>query len=58
MNDGGRPAPALLVLVGPTGTGKSVCLNAIIISLLYQADPDQVRLLLIDPKRIELSAYE
>lgn len=47
-----------LLIAGATGTGKSVCLNAIIISLLYQATPDQVRLLLIDPKRIELSAYE
>ena len=47
-----------LLIAGATGTGKSVCLNAIIFSLLYQADPDQLRLLLIDPKRIELSAYE
>lgn len=47
-----------LLIAGATGTGKSVCLNAIIISLLYQATPDDVRLLLIDPKRIELSAYE
>jgi S-DNA-T family DNA segregation ATPase FtsK/SpoIIIE len=47
-----------LLIAGATGTGKSVCLNAIILSLLYQATPDEVRLLLIDPKRIELSAYE
>jgi S-DNA-T family DNA segregation ATPase FtsK/SpoIIIE len=47
-----------LLIAGATGTGKSVCLNAIIISLLYQATPDEIRLLLIDPKRIELSSYE
>ncbi len=47
-----------LLIGGATGTGKSVCLNAIIISLLYQATPDELRLLLIDPKRIELTAYE
>jgi S-DNA-T family DNA segregation ATPase FtsK/SpoIIIE len=47
-----------LLIAGATGTGKSVCLNAIILSLLYRATPDETRLLLIDPKRIELSAYE
>jgi S-DNA-T family DNA segregation ATPase FtsK/SpoIIIE len=47
-----------LLIAGATGTGKSVCLNAITISLLYRATPDEVRLLLIDPKRIELSSYE
>ena len=47
-----------LLIADATGTGKSVCLNAIILSLLYQATPDEVRLLLIDPKRIELTAYE
>ena len=47
-----------LLIAGATGTGKSVCLNAVTISLLYRATPDEVRLLLIDPKRIELSSYE
>jgi len=47
-----------LLIAGATGTGKSVCLNAITVSLLYRATPDEVRLLLIDPKRIELSSYE
>jgi S-DNA-T family DNA segregation ATPase FtsK/SpoIIIE len=47
-----------LLIAGATGTGKSVCLNAIIVSLIYRATPEEVRLLLIDPKRIELSSYE
>jgi S-DNA-T family DNA segregation ATPase FtsK/SpoIIIE len=47
-----------LLIAGATGTGKSVCLNAVTISLLYRATPDELRLLLIDPKRIELSSYE
>jgi S-DNA-T family DNA segregation ATPase FtsK/SpoIIIE len=47
-----------LLIAGATGTGKSVCLNAMILSILYKAKPDQVRFLMIDPKRIELSTYE
>jgi S-DNA-T family DNA segregation ATPase FtsK/SpoIIIE len=47
-----------LLIAGATGTGKSVCLNAIVVSLLYKTTPEEVRLLLIDPKRIELSSYE
>ncbi len=47
-----------LLIAGATGSGKSVAVNAIIASILYKATPEDVRLLLIDPKRIELSGYE
>ncbi len=47
-----------LLIAGATGTGKSVFLHSVILSLVYKATPSQVRLLLIDPKRIELSVYE
>jgi DNA segregation ATPase FtsK/SpoIIIE, S-DNA-T family len=47
-----------LLIAGSTGTGKSVGLNCIITSLLYKARPDECRLILIDPKRLELSVYE
>jgi S-DNA-T family DNA segregation ATPase FtsK/SpoIIIE len=46
-----------LLVAGATGAGKSVCLNGFLVSLLYKATPDQVKLLLIDPKRIELAIY-
>jgi len=46
-----------LLIAGATGSGKSVCVNVIITSLLYRSDPRDVRLLLIDPKKLELSHY-
>jgi S-DNA-T family DNA segregation ATPase FtsK/SpoIIIE len=47
-----------LLIAGTTGSGKSVCLNAMICSILFKAPPDDVKFLMIDPKRLELSAYE
>lgn len=46
-----------LLVAGATNSGKSVCLNAIIVSLLYQNNPDDLRLIMVDPKRVELSTY-
>jgi len=47
-----------LLIAGATGTGKSVCINTILISLLFRNTPEELRLLLIDPKRIELNSFE
>ncbi len=46
-----------LLIAGATGSGKSVCLNTIIISMLYKASPEDIKLILIDPKRVEFSMY-
>jgi S-DNA-T family DNA segregation ATPase FtsK/SpoIIIE len=47
-----------LLIAGSTGAGKSVAINAFIMSILYKATPEQVRLILVDPKRLELGNYE
>ena len=47
-----------LLVAGATGAGKSVCINTIIVSILYKAKPDEVKFILIDPKKLELAAYK
>lgn len=46
-----------MLIAGTTGSGKSVCMNSIIISLLYKASPDDVKLIMVDPKMVELGVY-
>ncbi|HBR80410.1 MAG: translocase FtsK protein [Candidatus Uhrbacteria bacterium GW2011_GWE2_45_35] len=47
-----------MLIAGATGSGKSVCINTLIVSLLYTNSPDDLKMILVDPKRVELTAYE
>jgi S-DNA-T family DNA segregation ATPase FtsK/SpoIIIE len=47
-----------LLIAGTTGSGKSVCVNALVMSLVYKSTPDQVRMIMIDPKMLELAVYQ
>ena len=46
-----------LLIAGATGSGKSVCINTLIMSIIYKAKPEEVKLIMIDPKVVELSVY-
>ena len=46
-----------MLIAGSTGSGKSVCINTLIMSILYKAKPEDVKLIMIDPKVVELSVY-
>ena len=45
------------IIAGATGSGKSVCINTIIMSILYMTRPDEISLLMVDPKKVELTPY-
>ena len=47
-----------LLIAGTTGSGKSVCINTIICSIIYRATPDEVKFVMIDPKKVEMTLYK
>lgn len=47
----------MVLIAGTTGSGKSVCTNSLIVSLLYKSTPDEVRFIMVDPKMVELAPY-